>query len=186
MAAKLRLTPDQAALFLGKPKFGSKPERAPRKKRKEDLPENQVEKQIRDFLLAHGWQVERQHVGTFVPFRVFAALRDAKSPADRERAMKYSNVVRIGEKGKPDWSATLRLDRGLYLHMEFEVKAPGKQLRTEQWEYIRRAQALKRNAFCWDSFNVFREDYRRLLLTGMASFGVTESGEIGQQIGGAF
>lgn len=164
MAAKLRLSADQAALFLGKPKFGSKPAAAPRvKKRKQDLPENQVERAITDFLRYRGWQIERQHVGTFVPFRVFAALRDAKSPEDRERALKYSNIVRIGEKGKPDWSATLRLGGGLYRFIEFEVKAPGAELRTEQWEYIRRARALKRDVFWWDSFEAFRAEYERML-----------------------
>ena len=172
MPAKVHLNPDQASLLFGKQKFGERPPRvAPAtarvKKRKQDLPENQVECQVTEFLRARGWFVERQHVGTFVAYRVLAALREAKSDADRQKALRGAIPVRIGEKGKPDWVATrpcFGSGAGLMPHLvfEFEIKAPGKRLSPEQAEYIRKAIACKRNAFWWDSFESFRSEYREL------------------------
>lgn len=166
MSAKVRLTADQLSLLTGaKPKFGEPPQRPPRpKKRREDLPENQVEAQIVDFLRAKGWHVTRQQVGTYVPYRVLAEARSGKTP----------NVIpiRIGEKGMCDWKASRALFRdAIYdaakvlvsrYEFEFEVKAPGRRPNPDQLEYIRRAIALKRNAFWWSSYDAFREAYRNL------------------------
>lgn len=172
MPAKVHLNPDQASLLFAKPKFGERPPAVPAaatrvKKRKQDLPENQVEGQVTQFLRSRGWFVERQHVGTFVAYRVLVALRKAECDADREKALRGAIPVRIGEKGKPDWVATRRCSGsggGLMPHLafEFEIKAPGKRLSPEQAEYIRKAIALKRNAYWWDSFESFRSQYREL------------------------
>ena len=174
MSAKVRLTPGQLSLLTGaKPKFGERPRPPAPKKRREDLPENQVEAQIVDFLRAKGWHVIRQQVGTYVPYRVLAEARSGKTP----------NVIpiRIGEKGMCDWKASRALEPWMTIRpsgasrlgnaakeliarheFEFEVKAPGRRPNPDQLEYIRRAIALKRNAFWWSSYDAFREAYRNL------------------------
>src|SRR5215472_15602440 len=59
------------------------------------LPENVLECQIRDFLAWRGFSSTRQHVGTFVPYRVLRQLQSGRlAPEAAAR-----NVVRIGEEG---------------------------------------------------------------------------------------
>jgi hypothetical protein len=58
------------------------------------MPENMLERQISDFLALRGFTTTRQHVGTFVPYRVGGRL--APEAAAR-------NIVRIGEEGMTDW-----------------------------------------------------------------------------------
>jgi hypothetical protein len=72
----------------------------PRKRRpKAWLPENMLERQITDLLAAHGFINVRQHVGTFLPFRVVKQLQAGE--ISFEQAL--CNVVRIGEEGAADW-----------------------------------------------------------------------------------
>jgi hypothetical protein len=69
------------------------------RRRREDLPENVLEQQIRDFLAWHGFISIRQHVGTFLPFRVVKQLQAGQISFDQA----LRNVVRIGEEGAADW-----------------------------------------------------------------------------------
>jgi hypothetical protein len=63
------------------------------------LPENMLERQIFDFLAWRGFISTRQHVGTFVPYRVLKQLQaDQLAPEQVGR-----NIVRIGEEGAADW-----------------------------------------------------------------------------------
>ena len=63
------------------------------------LPENMLERQITDFLSLRGFISTRQHVGTFVPYRVLKQLHAGRlAPEQAAR-----NIVRIGEAGAADW-----------------------------------------------------------------------------------
>ena len=69
----LRVSPEQYSLLKrnaeGKPVLrvpGTK--RARVKKRAEDLPENQLEKLVTDYLRHHGWICTKQHAGFFKRF----------------------------------------------------------------------------------------------------------------------
>jgi hypothetical protein len=92
------------------------PARLPRPKRKrEDLPENQLTAQVVRYLQALGWTVVRQNSGLFA------------RPYDPE------SRIRIGEKGAADWFAYRPLrDAGRVEFFFFELKAPGKKPRPEQ------------------------------------------------------
>ena len=69
-------------------------------KRREDLPENQLEKQICDFLRFRRWQVRRNHVGLFVPYRVVQDLMAGRKPK--------VTPIRMNEPGTADWFAVRR------------------------------------------------------------------------------
>jgi hypothetical protein len=68
-------------------------------RRREDQPENILERQIKDFLAWRGFINIRQHVGTFLPLRVAKQLQAGQITF--EQALR--NVVRIGEEGCADW-----------------------------------------------------------------------------------
>jgi hypothetical protein len=68
-------------------------------RRRHDLPENQLERQIVDFLAWRNFISIRQHVGTFLPFRVVKQLQQGQITF--EQAMR--NVIRINEEGTADW-----------------------------------------------------------------------------------
>lgn len=133
----IRITKSQADQLLSRKATGHT--RAP--KRKQDLPENQLEQQICDFLRAHGWRLKRNHVGLFVPFRV----------AQSKGAL--GHPVRIGETGEPDWTA-MRYWRGDEQLIFWEAKAPGKVPTPDQQQY---ARALRDEGFHADWFDSFTE-----------------------------
>lgn len=155
----IRVTGNQAKLL-----FGSKPvgQRKPRvQKRREDLPENQVEHQILDYLHLHGWIVERRHVGTFIPY--YHAIEMTKG-----RPLNHRSVVRIGEKGEPDWFVFRRslghtgasdLTSGDLDAFWLETKAPGGRLSAEQAAWIAGRRALGFIAVWFDSFDAFARWY---------------------------
>jgi hypothetical protein len=68
-------------------------------RRRADLPENRLERQIRDSLAYHGFVSMRLHVGTFVPWRVLRAVAAGQmSLAEASR-----QIVTVNEKGTADW-----------------------------------------------------------------------------------
>jgi hypothetical protein len=68
-------------------------------RRREDLPENMLESQIRDFLAWRGFITIRQHVGAFVPLRVVRQLQQGQISFDQAMC----NIVKLGEEGASDW-----------------------------------------------------------------------------------
>jgi hypothetical protein len=81
----LRVTAAQLGLLEQNLRSGAQaPARAQREpRRKEDLPENVLEAQIRDFLAWRGYVNVRQHVGTFVPYRVVKQLQCGRFATDQ-------------------------------------------------------------------------------------------------------
>lgn len=132
-------------------------------KPRESLPENIVKNQVLDFLSCRNWQVTRNHVGTFVPYRCFAALLNAGKQS-RE-------VISIGRKGDLDWVAMRPVPAG-YLRAQkicvlqqmfyFETKAPGRKPSPEQQRMIERHHAAGHNATWFDSLEMFVEWYTRM------------------------
>jgi hypothetical protein len=142
----------QFALFkqAGKPRAKG----APRVQRRRDaMPENQLEGQICGFLRARNWQVSRQHVGTFVPYRVLMAFAEKRMTLEQAKR----NIIRVGEKGAADWHA-LRVPHSFF----FEVKAPSKVPTPEQLTWLERKRWFGTPAEWFSSFEAFQEWYRRM------------------------
>jgi hypothetical protein len=141
----IRVSPAQLSLLEANLRAGGT---APaRGRRREDLPENLLERQICDFLAWRGFLSTRQHVGTFVPYRV---LKQAAG-----------NVVRIGETGAADWwsarpiipAGGRALDgphswQGFY----WEAKAPGKKPSSAQLEWLERRRQVGFEAAWFSQF----------------------------------
>lgn len=133
----------QFALFQ-QPGAARKPGQPRLKRRPEDLPENQLTRQVCDFLRAKGWTVTRQQSGLFCrPF----------DPASR---------IRIGEPGCSDWRAERPViptgaRRGSLAQYHqlfyFELKAPGKKPRPDQLAWLRAREATGTLARWFDAFN---------------------------------
>lgn len=123
---------------------------APRvRKPRADLPENQLESQIRMYLGSQGWTVLRRHVGTFVPYHAMAQGRA------------HANVVRIGEPGESDWlcsrpTAVL----GQVQQFSLETKAPGARPSQVQELWMLRQRAGGFIAVWFDDFGRFQEWYK--------------------------
>jgi hypothetical protein len=154
----VRITESQLSLLQENAERARKPwqERiAPRvKKRKEELPENILEKQILDFLQYRGWVVTRNQVGLYVSFREFAAVR-----AGQGAGMKVI-PVRIGEKGMPDWRAQRIVPKTFKVEQfYFETKGPGRKPSPEQIEWIRKANAVGFLATWFDDFDGFVDSF---------------------------
>jgi hypothetical protein len=145
----LRVTPAQYQLLIAKPE--KRLRGAPRvKKRREDLPENQVERQITDFLKCMGWTVTKQHAG--ISYR-----RNSDQVA-------FSQV-----KGTADWSAErpiipqgMRPTRDTCFALErfyLEVKAPGKKPQAHQLFWLDQRQLTGTTATWADSIQGFQKWY---------------------------
>jgi hypothetical protein len=117
------------------------------RRRREDLPENQLEQQIRDFLAWRGFITLRLHVGLFVPYRVLKqVLAGQLAPEAAAR-----NVVTIGEEGMTDWWSARPLiptgSRALdgpwpWAGFFWEAKAPGKRPSPVQLEWMARRRQV--------------------------------------------
>jgi hypothetical protein len=126
-------------------------------RRREDLPENILERQIIDFLAWRGFISIRQHVGTFLPFRVVKQLQHGQ--ISFEQALR--NVVRIGEEGAADWWSARPLipagGRALdgpwpWAGFFWEAKAPGKRPTEAQLEWISRRRQVGLEASWFNQF----------------------------------
>jgi hypothetical protein len=157
MPATIHLSESQFALFQ---KAGVAPGQAPdapktprARRKKEDLPENQVEKQILDFLAIKNWTVIRQHVGTFVPYRV----------AVQNLPINGWDIVRINERGTPDYCAERAVPGALGRceRFWFEVKGSGGKPSPHQKEWLRKRALMGWLAGWFDCFDdvEFGEEY---------------------------
>jgi len=132
------------------------------RRRREDLPENNLERQICDFLAWRGFISTRQHVGLFVPYRVLRQLQCGR--LETESAAR--NVVKIGEEGIADWwsarpiiSPGGRVQDGPWMWQGFfwEAKAPRKKPSAAQLAWLdRRRQVGLESAW----FNQFEPEDR--------------------------
>jgi hypothetical protein len=128
----IRVSPSQLSLLEANIRSGGTAPAGGRRRR--DLPENVLERQITDFLAWRGFITTRQHVGTFVPYRVL-----------KQAARGEHDVVRIGEKGAADWWSARplippdgRATDGPWPWQAFfwEAKAPGKRPTDAQLAWI--------------------------------------------------
>jgi len=152
MAAKIRIPVDQQKLFAPGAKKTGGHQRGPRtKKQRALMPENQVEKQILDWLHAKGWNSVRQHVVT---------------PCEIRRNNVVVSRFNIGTKGDPDW----HLWRPIYpggkrlnaakqavpqLQFLLEAKGKGKYAKPHQEQRIRDMQAIGMPATSANSLEEF-------------------------------
>jgi hypothetical protein len=128
-------------------------------RRREDLPENQLERQIRDFLNWRGFISVRQHVGLFIPFRVVKQLQQGQ--ISFEQAMR--NIVKLGEEGASDWwsarpiiPAGSRALDGPHRWEAFfwEAKSPGKRPTDAQLEWLSRRRQVGLEATWFNQFQL--------------------------------
>jgi hypothetical protein len=160
--ARSRLTADQLNLVANDPRSwcdisGDKPARA--RKRKEELPENILEKQITDFLAFRAFVNNRQQVGLFVPFGVLKQLQIGQLKLEDAAR----NIVHIGEEGMADWwSARPVIPPGgrplggphLWQGFFWEAKAPGKRPSEVQLDWLRKRRQVGFEAAWFDQFEI--------------------------------
>ena len=160
-----RMTPGQFRMFETARAKPNKNERAPRvKRKKEDLPENIVTAQIKDYLEARGYTVTRQHVGTYTPYRILLQLTEAlKRGADMAVELEKArhNIIRIGKEGDADWRAEKRVNGVLHQLLYLEMKAPGKKPDPHQLLWLEQRRATGTPADWFDSFDVGKRPFLR-------------------------
>jgi len=157
----IRMSREQASLLFANQKGEeqkAKRVRGPRPKRKkEELPENIVEQQIKDFLFSRGFVSIRNHVGTFIPTGVIVRLIQSDVPLSKEQLFRC--IIRIGHKGELDWRSVRRLNLRGYMgavqEIIWEAKAPGEKPTPEQAKELADLQALGVCAEWFDDFNDF-------------------------------
>jgi hypothetical protein len=71
------------------------------RRRREDLPENVLEAQIKHYLAWHGYTNIRQHVGTVTPYRVLQQLHWGQITLEQAAR----SIIYLGQKGMADWLA---------------------------------------------------------------------------------
>ncbi len=156
----IRMTREQASLFgfstdpRPKKAVNSKAKNAaPRqKKKKEDLPENIIEGQISDFLRSRGWLLKRNNVGSFIPTGVIMRLVESGQVLDKSSL--FRGILRIGEKGMPDWTAErLTGTRGIVQQFFWEAKGPKQRPSAEQKQYMATMRALGHEVDWYDDFD---------------------------------
>ena len=119
------------------------------------LSENDVEKQLLDFLGAMGWTAVRQHPGKFVPYaKAMEGIEKGELPA---RA-----VITMAAEFTADW---------LFIHghlppLWVEVKRPGKKPSSGQLQFLRERRLVQQLA-CWtdkyEDFLAWYQEYVREL-----------------------
>jgi hypothetical protein len=128
-------------------------------RRREGLPENQLERQICDFLAWRGYITIRQHVGTFLPFRVVKQLQQGQITFDQA----LRNVVSIGEQGTADWWSARPIippgGRALdgpwpWSAFFWEAKAPRKKPSDAQLEWLAKRRQCGLEAAWFNQFAV--------------------------------
>ncbi len=145
----LHVSTDQLRMFeenlgIRKPR---QPSGKPRqKRRKEELPENILEEQIRSLLAVRGWIVTRNQVGLYLPYRVAM-----QKPEEIARA----HPVRIGETGTADWRAERAIPGEQHVAQLFyyECKAPGRKPKPDQLRWLERRRAAGIPAEWFDAFD---------------------------------
>lgn len=149
----VRMTTAQFALFNGGKPATVKTRKSAVRQKRENLPENIVTKQIKDFLESRGWNVIRMNSGLFE--RRYG--KQASQPAEGE----HKPMIRIGKKGQADWLCYRRIG-GIQFHLfHMEVKAPGKTPKPDQLEWIYRHRATGTPADWMDSFDIGKRPFIR-------------------------
>jgi hypothetical protein len=130
-------------------------------RRREDLPENVLERQIKDFLIWRGFKSIRQHIGTVAPYRVLKQLHLRQITLEQAAR----NIMRIGEEGATDWLSARPLiapgGRALdgpwpWQGFYWEAKAPGKKPSDAQLRWIERHKQVGIEAVWFNQFS-FRD-----------------------------
>ena len=146
---RVQMSEAQFALLFpdaGKPRAATTRLAGPRKRR-EELPENILEEQIKGFLEVRGWVLLRQHVRTVVDWHQLAGKDVVK--------VATLHPSRIGEKGASDWVAVRPAEgqpRGFVQLFYFETKAPGKKPNPHQRLYLEKRAACGFLAAWFDDF----------------------------------
>jgi hypothetical protein len=158
--ARSRLSADQLNLVANDPRNWAKEVTGkPARRRKDELPENILEKQIIDFLSFRAFINNRQQVGLFVPFRVLRQLQTGQLKLEDAAR----NIVHIGEEGMADWwSARPVIPPGgrplggphLWQGFFWEAKAPGKRPSEAQLDWLRRHRQVGFEAAWFDQFEI--------------------------------
>jgi hypothetical protein len=112
------------------------------------LSENDVERQICDFLRRYGWYAVRNHVGAFVPYAKHMRAMAGK-------ALGRKDIVAINEEGTADWLFT----HGAFPPIWVEVKAPGKTPSTKQLLFLEKMRLLNMFAVWTDRYEDFEQWY---------------------------
>lgn len=131
------------------------------KKKKQDLPENMVTRQITDFLRVNGWTLARQHVGTFIPYREYRLFME--DPGYKV------HLLKIGEDGMTDWRAERPIipmgirpgDARSCEVFYLEFKGLGKKPTPDQRMWIERKRATGIPSNWFDSLDGFLYWYWR-------------------------
>jgi len=156
----LRMSQAQFGLFQEQQRKGGgagpkegQPRQPRQRRRKDDLPENILEGQIKGFLESRGWILTRNHVGTFLPAGVVMRLIESGTALTKEALFRC--MVRIGQKGFPDWTATRPVPGQQYRRdcFEFEAKAPGKRPSPEQRLCLEKRAAVGLACVWFDDFD---------------------------------
>jgi hypothetical protein len=119
------------------------------------LSENDIERQILDYMRAHGWTPLRCHVGTFTPtVKAHAAINDDREGRDGH-AVINRNTITMHPEGTADW---------LFIHGNYpawwvEVKAPGKKPSAAQLRFLDERRILRQLATWTDSVESFSHWY---------------------------
>lgn len=156
MPGRVQMSQSQFDLFKENQKapFAPRPAGAPRaKKKKEDLPENILEEQIKGFLAVRGWGVTRNHVGRYIP--LYVVMQAAETNTIIRVNQLGGRIVTIGTKGQCDYTfsrARPELGFGMHQRMHIETKAPGKKPKPEQLEWMRERNALGEPAAWFDDY----------------------------------
>jgi hypothetical protein len=130
-----------------------------RNKKELVLSENQVEKQICEFLGAYGWHAMRNHVGPMVPY---AKCMDAIETG----ALGKRDVIEMNTEGTADWV----FFHANYTPLWVEVKRKGKKPTDKQLKFLRERRFMKQFAVWTDRFEDFRDWYEEYVIpTGRAS-----------------
>jgi hypothetical protein len=129
----------------------------PVRRRRQDQPENVLEKQILDFLGYRGFVSSRQHVGAFTPYRILRLV--ARGQLSLDEASR--NLVQINEKGASDWwSARPLIPTGgraqdapwPWQGFFWECKAPNKRPTDAQLEWLAKRRQCGFEAVWFNAF----------------------------------
>ena len=157
----LRVTERQFSLLKQQLRRDRDPADAPDQprahRRRKDLPENQLEGRIASFLGYRGFITVRQHVGTFVPYRVLRQVMRGQVSLDEAAR----DIVRIGEQGAADWWSARPVippgSRALdgphpWAGFFWEAKAPGRRPTEAQLAWLDRRRQVGLEAAWFNRF----------------------------------